>query len=163
MTINGPGVVFVKVKVSTDKRAMIITISNLHIKVCLEISFFVFLFKKLFRTKWVFFRELRWNTWWMKCFSEGYANECVRDERDWLLLDACDVSRPGFDVDRGHALVVVYYTHACWFIQLQVRMLTSLYSKATSYTVLPSHHQVTCCITFCVPVIFASFSSVTAL
>lgn len=46
MTINGPGVVFVKVKVSTDIRAMIITISNLHIKVCLEISFLVFLFKK---------------------------------------------------------------------------------------------------------------------
>lgn len=86
---------------------------------------------------------------------------CTR--RKGLTLDACDVSRPGFDVDRGHALVVVYYTHACWFIQLQVRMLTSLYSKATSNTVLPSHHQVTCCITFCVLVIFASFSSVTAL
>lgn len=161
MTINGPGVVFVKVKVSTDIRAMIITISNLHIKVCLEISFLVFLFKKLFRTKWVFFRELRWNTWWMKCFSKGYANECVRDERDRLLMTVmCQDLALMWTED--HAFVIVYYTHVRWFIQLQVRMLTSLCFKATSNTLSPPTPGYKLR-KFCVPGIFASFSSVAGL
>lgn len=84
MIINGLGVVFVKVKVFIDKRVMIIIIFNFYIKVCLEIFVLVFFFKKLFRIKWVFFREFRWNIWWMKCFSEGYVNECIWDERDWF-------------------------------------------------------------------------------
>lgn len=39
---------------------------------------------------------------------------CTR--RKGLILDVCDVLRFGFDVDRGYALVVVYYIYVCWFI-----------------------------------------------